>query len=81
MGVGSLVPSVSAIQSNHVAKIVPLGPNFPRSRAQRKPLTQISAVVAGELTPAEASEVGKLVDTYVLAVEVTGLSERLERLE
>jgi hypothetical protein len=31
------------------------------------------------LTPAEASEVGELVDTYVLAVEAT--SERLERLE
>jgi len=69
------------IESYHLAKIVPSGPNFPRSRAQRKPLTQISAVAAGELTPAAASEVGKLVDTYVLAVEATELSERLERLE
>jgi hypothetical protein len=33
------------------------------------------------LTPAEASEVDKLADTYALAVEAIEVSERLERLE
>jgi hypothetical protein len=41
----------------------------------------LGAVATGELTPAEASEVGKLVDTYVRAVEATELAERIERLE
>jgi hypothetical protein len=41
----------------------------------------LAAVAAGELTPAEASEVGKLIDVYVKAVEATELVERLERLE
>jgi hypothetical protein len=39
------------------------------------------AVAAGEITPAEASEISKLVDTYVKAVEATELSERIARLE
>lgn len=41
----------------------------------------LAAVASGEITPAEASEVGKLVDTYVRAVEATELSDRLDRLE
>jgi hypothetical protein len=41
----------------------------------------LSAVAAGELTPGEASKVGKLVDVYLRGVEVNELSERLERLE
>jgi hypothetical protein len=41
----------------------------------------LSAVAAGEITPAEASEISKLVDTYVKAVEATELAERISRLE
>lgn len=41
----------------------------------------LTAVAAGELTPAEAAEIGKLVDVYVKAVEAAELVERLERLE
>jgi hypothetical protein len=41
----------------------------------------LTAVAAGEITPAEASEISKLVDTYVKAVEATELAERISRLE
>jgi hypothetical protein len=41
----------------------------------------LTAVSSGELTPSEASEVGKLVDGYVKATEINELAERLERLE
>jgi hypothetical protein len=41
----------------------------------------LTAVAAGDLTPTEASEVGKLVDIFVKAVEASDLTERLERLE
>jgi hypothetical protein len=41
----------------------------------------LAGVAAGELTPGEATEVGKLVDIYVKAVEAAELSDRIERLE
>ena len=41
----------------------------------------LSAVASGEITPSEASEIGKLVDSYVRTVEATELAERIERLE
>lgn len=41
----------------------------------------LSAVAVGELTPADAAEVGKLIDSYVKAYETAELAERLERLE
>jgi hypothetical protein len=41
----------------------------------------LTAVSAGELTPSEASEAGKLIDGYVKATEINELAERLERLE
>lgn len=41
----------------------------------------MAAVATGELTPAEASELGKLVDAHVKAIEVTDLNRRLEALE
>lgn len=39
------------------------------------------AVAAGELTPSEAAELGKLVDAHAKAIEVTDLHRRLETLE
>ena len=39
------------------------------------------AVAAGEITPTDAAEVGKLIDSYVKAYETAELAERLERLE
>jgi Family of unknown function (DUF5681) len=41
----------------------------------------LAAVAGGEITPAEASEIAKLVDSYVRAVEATELAARIERLE
>lgn len=41
----------------------------------------LAAVANGEITPADAGEVGKLVEAYVKAFEVAELAERLERLE
>ncbi|WP_335339328.1 DUF5681 domain-containing protein [Bosea sp. PAMC 26642] len=41
----------------------------------------MSAVAAGDLTPSEAAELGKLVDAHVKAIEVTDLSRRLDALE
>jgi hypothetical protein len=41
----------------------------------------LTAVAAGELTPADAAEIGKLVDSYVRAFETAERAERLDRLE
>jgi hypothetical protein len=41
----------------------------------------IEAVSKGEITPSEASELGKVVDAHVKAIEVTDLNERIARLE
>ncbi len=41
----------------------------------------VEAVAAGELTTAQAAELGKLVESFVKAIEVTDVIERLERLE
>ena len=40
-----------------------------------------AAVSCGELTPAEAGELSKLVETYVRAIEVTEIEHRLRALE
>src|SRR5262245_12667494 len=41
----------------------------------------LEAVALGDLTPAEASELGKLVEAYVKALEATEFAERLTKLE
>jgi hypothetical protein len=41
----------------------------------------LAAVSSGDVTPGEAAEVSKLIDTYVRAVEATELDERITRLE
>ena len=41
----------------------------------------LQAVASGELTPSEASDIGKAVDAHVRAIEATDLHERLLRLE
>jgi hypothetical protein len=43
--------------------------------------SMLAAVAAGELTPADAAEMGKLIDSYVKAYETAELANRLERLE
>ena len=39
------------------------------------------AVAVGDLTPAEASELGKLIEAYIKALEATDFAERLDKLE
>ena len=41
----------------------------------------LAAVAAGEITPADAGEISKLIEAYVKAFETAELVERLERLE
>jgi len=41
----------------------------------------VGAVANGDLTPSEAAELSKLVESYARAVEVSDLDERLTRLE
>src|SRR5258705_8372463 len=41
----------------------------------------LEAVSSGNLTPSEASEVGKLIDAYVKTIELTEVLARLDKLE
>ncbi|OKO69707.1 DUF5681 domain-containing protein [Bradyrhizobium sp. AS23.2] len=41
----------------------------------------LAAVATGELTPADAGEISRLIDTWVKAFETAELTERLGRLE
>ena len=41
----------------------------------------VAAVAVGDLTPAEAGELGKLIEAYVRALEATDFAARLENLE
>jgi hypothetical protein len=41
----------------------------------------LAAVAAGEVTPGEASEMAKLVDVFVRALEVTEIEQRLRAIE
>jgi Family of unknown function (DUF5681) len=41
----------------------------------------LGAVSSGNLTPSEASEVGKLIDGYVKSIEITEVLARLDKLE
>jgi Family of unknown function (DUF5681) len=41
----------------------------------------VAAVADGDLTPAEAAELGKLIESYVRALEATDFASRLDNLE
>jgi len=41
----------------------------------------LESVAAGNLTPSEASEVGRLIDGYVKSIELTEVLARLDKLE
>ena len=41
----------------------------------------MAAVSAGEITPSEAAEIGRLLETYVRTLEITELEQRLNKLE
>lgn len=41
----------------------------------------LAAVAGGDLTPSEAAELGKLIESYVKALEATEFEKRLRKLE
>jgi demethoxyubiquinone hydroxylase (CLK1/Coq7/Cat5 family) len=41
----------------------------------------LAAVAAGDLTPSEAADIGKLVDSYLQSIEATEFEQRLARIE
>jgi hypothetical protein len=41
----------------------------------------LAAVSGGEITPNEAAEIGRLLETYVSTLEITELEQRLNKLE
>ena len=43
--------------------------------------TLLAAVSGGEITPSEAAEIGRLLETYVRTLEITELEQRLNKLE
>ena len=41
----------------------------------------MAAVSSGEITPSEAVEISRLLETYVRTLEITELEQRLNKLE
>ncbi len=41
----------------------------------------LAAVAIGEMTPSEANDVARIVDTYIETIKTTDLEERLQRME
>jgi hypothetical protein len=54
---------------------------LPPQDAAKASSAVLAAVATGELTPADAGEISKLIDTWVKAFETDELAERLERLD
>ena len=59
--------------------------NLPPVNSAQDAAATVSAVLAavaiGEITPADAGEISKLIEAYVRAFETAELADRLERLE
>ena len=51
------------------------------SDAAKASASLVAAVSSGEITPAEAVEIGRLLETYVRTLEITELEQRLNKLE
>jgi hypothetical protein len=71
---------VDQIPEAHPALVFELPPV---SSAATQPTQQRHswAVAVGDLTPAEASELGKLIEAYIKALEATDFGERVDKLE
>jgi hypothetical protein len=57
------------------------GSEFGKLESQFFGLPVPGGVAVGDLTPAEASELGKLIEAYIKALEATDFAERLTKLE
>jgi hypothetical protein len=51
------------------------------SDAAKASASLVAAVSSGEITPSEAAEIGRLLETYVRTLEITELEQRLNKLE
>jgi hypothetical protein len=51
------------------------------SDAAKASAALVAAVSRGEITPSEAVELGRLLETYVKTLEITELEQRLNKLE
>ena len=70
---------VPARKDRHVAFELPLVACA--ADAVKASAALVAAVAVGDLTPAEAGELGKLIEAYVRALEATDFATRLENLE
>jgi flavoprotein len=52
-----------------------------RGRHRQGVIRLLVAVSAGEITPSEAAEIGRLLETHVRTLEITELEQRLNKLE
>ena len=68
-----------ARRDRHIAFALP--PVATASDAVTASAALVAAVADGELTPSEAAELGKLVDTVIRSIELTDVQDRLGRLE
>jgi Family of unknown function (DUF5681) len=63
----------------------PVNFNLPKIQTAADALTAmgalVAAVAAGDITPSEASELSKLIDSYVKSLEITDIAERVAKLE
>jgi hypothetical protein len=58
-----------------------LPPIASASDAAKASASLVAAVSLGEITPSEAVELGRLLESYVRTLEITELEERLSKLE
>jgi hypothetical protein len=66
-------------KDRHVAFELP--PLARAADATKASAALVAAVADGDLTPAEAAELGKLIESYVRALEATDFALRLDNLE
>jgi Family of unknown function (DUF5681) len=66
-------------KDRHVAFALP--PVACAADAAKASAALVAAVADGDLTPAEAAELGKLIESYVRALEATDFASRLDNLE
>ncbi len=59
----------------------PLQPINTAADAVTAAASLVAAVASGDLTPSEASELGKLIDSVVRSLEASEFASRLEKLE
>ncbi|GJE59098.1 DUF5681 domain-containing protein [Methylobacterium trifolii] len=66
-------------KDRHVAFALP--PVETAADAVKASSALVAAVAAGELTPSEAAELGKLVETVIRGIELVDVQDRLTKLE